>query len=595
MKIRYYIFALFLLAAQSVFAQKFTAAASSTQVGTGEQFQVDFTVNASGDRFSPPNFNGFQVLSGPNISQSMSSINGVTSESTSYSYILMAVKEGTLTIGPASIVVNGRHLTTNSLSIRVVKGRPVPKASRATQQADEDQVVADNSGDLSKSIFLRAVADKSNVYQGEQLTLTFRLYTRIGVVGVDDAKIPELNGFWSEEVKLPQNQLPKVETYKGVKYNVIDIKQSILFPERSGDIKIDPLQMTFEVQKPVHTNDIFDQFFGGSVKQVKLALKTNQVIIHVKPLPEAGKPAGFNGAVGNFTVSSSLDKKELKSNESLNYKITVTGTGNLKLVEAPPINFPNDFEKYDPKVTDSIQNDLAVLKGRREFNYLLIPRHQGNYTIEAAKFSYFNPVSRRYVTLSTSAYNVKVNKGATESNVTAYSGDEDLRNKDIRYIKPETEFSKKGENFYGSVLYYLLLLAGPVMFAGAYVYYRWNRSVNSDKIAVKSRNAGRMATKHLSSAKKQLEANNTKMFYEDISRGLYGYISDKFNIPYADLNKENIAETLRARKVNEGQIDQLMDTLNLCEMARYAPVTGISAQEVFSKATNIINDIENRS
>jgi hypothetical protein len=596
MKIKYYMVTLLLLCVNCLFAQdvRFTASVNTTRVGTGEQFEVTFSVNGNGERFTPPDFNGFQVLSGPNVSNSITSINGNTSVSNSYSYVLAAVKEGTLTIGPASMVVNGRRLITNAIRMTVVKGHAVPQ-NNPSQNAPDDGAVQDIPSDLSKSLFIKAVADQTNVYQGQQVILTYRLYTKVGIVDSRLDKLPDLNGFWSEEVKDQQQQAQwRVESYKGVKYNVADVRQTILFAEHSGNITIDPFEMTFIARIPAPARDIMDQFFG-SYKDVKYSVKSTPLVIHVKPLPESGKPAGFSGAVGKFAISNDLDKTELKANEALNYKVRISGSGNIKLLKALTINFPPDFEKYDPKIADSVKESANGVTGSRVYNYLLIPRHQGDFTIDPFQFSYFNPASGKYVILSGRSFRIKVNKGTAESNVTAFSSSNKeavkVLDKDIRYIKTgDPGLSAEGDAFYGSVWYALLLAAGPLACVAAFIYRNWYRKNNSDLVALKSRKAGKVAARHLANAERQI--GNKNEFYDAVFKGLYGYLSDKLNISMASLNREKIVENLKARKVDDKLTGQLLETLDLCEMARYAPVTQLSEQEVLGKAKNIINSIE---
>ncbi|MFI5139504.1 MAG: BatD family protein [Sphingobacteriales bacterium] len=599
MKIKYFILTFLLFCTSLLFGQdvKFTASVSSNQVGTGEQFQVDFTINGNAEGFTPPNFNGFQVLSGPNQSTSMTSINGNTTVSNGFSYILMPVKEGEFTIGAATIVVNGHRMSTNPIKIKVVKGRPVPQ-NQQTQSGSDNSVSAGNSADLSKSLFIKAVVDKTNVYQGEQITLSYRLFTRVDIEQSQVDNLPDLNGFWNEDIKTMQQQVQwHVEVYKGVKYNAADIKQTILFPEHAGNLTIDPFGMTFVARVPAPSRDIMDQFFG-SFKEVKVKVKSTPVVIHVKPLPEAGKPDSFTGAVGNFKIDASIDKTEIKANDALNYKVKVTGSGNIKLLKTLNTSFPADFEKYDPKISDTVTNSESGASGSRIYNYLLIPRHKGDYTIDPLKFSYFNPATNRYYTLSSQPFHIKVDKGTNESNVTAFSSadkqDIKLLDKDIRYIKTsDSGLSKQGDVFFESFGYFVLLLIGPLLCYGANTYRNWTINNNSDIVKVKSRRAGKIAAKHLANAQKQLVANDTKAFYEDVFKGLYGYLSDKLNISYANLDRETIASALKMRSVNEQLVNRLLETIDLCEMARYAPVTHITTQEVFEKAKGIINDIEN--
>jgi hypothetical protein len=598
MNTRYYILSFLLFVASSAFAQtvKFTAAVSKTTVGTGEQFEVEFAVNADGSNFAPPDLNEFQLLGGPNVSTNMQFINGKATMSSSFSYVLMAPKEGTFTIAPASIVVNGRKYTSNEIKITVVKGRPVPQNSQATGRGQGGD--AGNTADLSKNLFLRTVLDKYSVYQGQQITLAYRIFTRVDILQNQLDKLPDLTGFWSQDIKAQQPAQFRIDTYKGSRYHVADLKQIVLFPEHAGNITIDPFAMTFIARVQSQPRDFMDQFFGNNVQEVNYAAKSLPVVVHVKPLPEAGKPIGFSGAVGTFNIEASIDKDHLKANEAINYKVKVTGTGNIKLLKDLNPAFPADIEKYDPKITDTVTVNERGVSGSRIYNYLLIPRHKGDLKIEPINFSYFNPASGKYVSLTTRSFNIKVDKGGNESNVTAIAGDDKqdvkLLDKDIHYIKTgDPKLSLNGDRFYGSLSYYLLLLLGPLACVIAFVYRNQVRKSNSDVVIVKSRRAGKIAAKHLANAQKELNANNTKAFYEAIFKGLYGYLSDKLNISYADLDRETIAAALKSKAVSEGLVTQLHDTLDLCEMARYAPVTYISTQEVFEKAKNIINAIEN--
>ncbi|MEJ2903152.1 BatD family protein [Pedobacter panaciterrae] len=607
---KHYILSVLLLWTSALFANgiksgaqdvKVTASVSKSVVGTGEAFEISFSVNGNIESFNPPALNGFQVVGGPNQSSSYSSINGNTTASMSISYDLVGVKEGEYIIGPALVVVNGKQVKSNSVKIKVVKGKAVPQGNQRNAVPQGDKVAEGNSIDISKRLFLRAVANKTNVYIGEQFSVSYKLYTNIDLVDNALDKLPDFNGFWSQEIKNnSQNVQWEIETYNGEKYHVATLKQIILFPERFGKLTLDPLAMTFVVRQAAPSNDPIEQFFGGSYKDTKYKIKSTPITINVKPLPEAGKPEGFNGAVGNFSIGANLDKSSVKANEALNYTLKITGSGNLKLLKAPELTLPADIEKYDPKVNDDIKETMTGVSGSREYSYLLIPRHEGNYTIEPLKFSYFNPATGRYVSLTSGSFPVKVAKGDPGSNVTAYAtgGQQDVKTlaKDIAYIKTGNPgLTKDGEGFYGSALYYMLLCTGPVLFLAAFGYRKWYRENNRDVIKVKGRNANKIAAKHLASAQKQLISGDKKAFYENVYRGLYGYLSDKLNISAADLNKENIGEQLKLRTVNESIIDQLTDTLDLCEMARYAPISGISEQEVFDKAKTIINDIEDNA
>jgi hypothetical protein len=607
MKFKLSILTLMLCCSSLAFAQiKFTASVNKTTIGTGEVLEVTFSINANGERFAPPAFGGFQVVGGPNVSNSISMVNGVTSASIAYGYDLVPIKEGEITIGPATIISGGRPYSTSPLKIKVVRGQTGPanqqQARQQQQQGegpDQRNVQRGRVSDISKSLFLRAEVDKTTAYLGQQINMNLRLYTRVNIANGEPEKIPDLNGFYSQEIKNNNpNAQWRTEILNGVRYNVTDIKQTILFPEHEGNITIEPSIMNFVVRQQAASSsgDPFDAFFGG-YEDVKYKVKSTPVVIHVKPLPLAGKPADFTGAVGKFNIEASLDKNDIKANDAINYLVKVSGTGNLKLLKPISPNFPADIEKYEPKITDTITESAAGSSGNRKYNYLLIPRHQGTYTLDPIKFSYFNPATGRYTTLSTKPFTVKVAKGTGDgSNVTAFSnaGKQDVKvlSNDIRYIKTGTQLNEIGSDFYGSALYYFLLILGPAGFLGALVYGKWRDKNNADVVGLKSRKAGKVAAKHLASAKQQL--NDKKAFYENLFRGLYGYLSDKLNIPYADLNREKIAGELKARSLDESLINEMLDTLDLCEMARYAPVSGITEQQVFDKAQNMINNIEDK-
>ena len=587
-----------LLCTNLLFAQsKFVATASKTNVGVGEQFEVDFTINAGGTHYTQPDFHDFQVLSGPNISSSFASINGVSTMSISYGYILTATKEGTFTIDEAAIVLNGHTLTTSSIKIKVKGQAPPPQAQQAQAAGPDDNPKIDTK-DLSKQIFVRAVTDKTRAYVGEQIKVYYKIYTRVGILGGQPDKAPDLNGFWNQDVQSKGQNTWKSEVYKGIRYNVTTVKQSMLFPQHAGDLQIDPLAITFMVELRLPSRNALDDMYGN-VKQMKYSSKSQPITIHAMALPTAGKPADFTGAVGNYTVYSDVDKRELKANETLNYTIDISGTGNLNLINSPKIAPPVDVEKYDPKTNDHIVVDSNGVSGSRQFSYLLIPRHQGNFTLNPVEFTFFNPSTQKYVTVPTKPFTIKVDKGDAQANVPAFNSSEQqdikLLGSDIRYIKTTSaDVFKDGEGFYNSALYYILLLLGPVLFIGALFYRRWMTEYNSDIVRVRSREASRMAAKHLAFAQKELTAGNRSAFYDAVAKGLYGYLSDKLNIPVSDLNKENIITQLQERKLDSAIITQLVDTMDLCEMARFAPVTGISEQQVFDKAKNTINEIEDK-
>lgn len=601
----YYLLLVLLLWSAFGFAQgtKVTATVSSDQLGVGDHFQITFETEGNATSIDPPSFAGFKVVGGPNQAYSQSAVNGEMTSSMSVSYVLITLKEGEYTIGPATMVIDGKANKSNSVKVRVTKGNAPsqPQQSATRGGAPSGTPPSGKSSDISERLFMRAVANKTNVYQGEQIAVTYKLYTNIAIVGNEADKLPDFNGFWSQEIKNTSSIDWKQEIYNGKKYHVAVLKEIILFPERFGKLTLDPLIMTFLVRNVVQSNDPIEQFFGGgSYEDVKYKVKTAPVTINVKQLPDAGKPEGFDGAVGQFSMAGSVDKSSLKANEALNYNLKISGSGNLKLLKAPKVNFPADLEKYDPKINDRITESMSGVSGTRDYTYLLIPRHEGNYTIEPLKFSYFNPETGKYATLTAGPFDLKVAKGAPGSNVTTYSSgnqkDIKMLAKDISYIKTDTSgLYKKGSSFYNSNAYYILALLGPLLLAGALFYRERYRKNNRDQVKVRGRNANKIAAKHLASAQKQLAAGNKALFYQDVYKGLYQYLSDKFNIPAAELNKEHIEDKLRDAGMDKELIKQLNDTLELCELARYAPVGEIAEHQVYEHAKSIINEIENHA
>ena len=594
-----YLFSVLFFVSNLVFAQnaKFTASTSSNQVAVGEQFEVSFSLEGSGEGFRPPSFRGFQILSGPNVSSSVSIVNGDMSSSNAYSYYLVAAKVGVYTIESAFIIDNGHQLKSNPLQIKVVQGN-ANSQNNAQSRAQPNAPLA-TSGNLAKSIFIKAQVNKTSVFQGEQLVLTYKLYTRVDIVGNEPTKLPELNGFWSQDLKNANQNTPWTkELYQGVEYNVTPLKEAILFPEHAGNLIIDPLGMNLVIRQPVKSDDIFDQFFG-SYEEVKVQAKSKPITIHVKPLPLIGKPENFSGAVGSFTIDAKVDKRELNANEALNYQLKVVGSGNLKLLPKFNVNFTDSFEKYDPTITDSLNESLDGVSGHRTYVFVLVPRKEGNFAMDKIRFSYFNPSLGKYVTLAAPVFDIKVNKADASSNVNALipSDQQDVKvlDKDIRYIKTEkADFYREGDRFYGSALYYFLLAGGPILFLLALGYRKFDEKNNSDTVKVKSRKANKMAAKHLAAAEMQLKANNLNAFYEAVSKGLYGYLCDKLNLSAADLNKENISQELKIRSVSEHSIRELNNTLDLCEMASYALVSSMSPIDLIKAARYIITDLENQ-
>jgi len=573
------------------FAQdvSFTAATSHTSVKTGDRFKIQFAANGKINNFKAPKLKNFRILSGPNQSTGVQIINGSYSSTSSYTYILMAINEGEFTIGPAVASANGKAIKTNSLKIKVGKGVNVQQGGNQSGSQTK------SGGTASDELFIKSSVSKRKVYQGEQIIATYKLYTRVGLAGNELVKNADLNGFWSQEIDFGESAWSK-EIIGGYRYSVAKIREIVLFPQRSGTLEIDPLEMKFIVQKRVQGGgqNVFDQFFGR-VENVEYSLKSKPIKITVLPHP-TNAPIDFTNAVGRLDMKVDVSVNEIKENEAINIKIKISGKGNLPLIDIPEISFPSDFETYDPKINDNIKTNTNGVSGSKEFDYLVIPRHAGKFKLDPVVFSYFDPSTKKYKTITSGPIEINVLKvdGSTAENIVYSANKEDIKvlGNDIRYIHTNNiVYTNSKEAFYGSWKFYFLFFLAPILFTLAYIFRNKIRVANNDVAGKKKKKASKVAGKFLKSAKQSLDEKNTNAFYENISKALFGYLSDKLHISIAELNQHNIKEKLAQIKVNEQTSIALMDTIELCDMARFAPIS-ISEQEVYKKAEAIINQID---
>ena len=603
----------YVLLSVQLFGQGFTAAVSKNRVAVGEAFQIEFSIsNGGADNFKPPvAFKDVDVYSGPNHSSSVQIINGSMSQSTSISYVIAAKSEGKLTIGPASITVGGSVKQSNSIVIEVVKGGGGngggAAASGGGGRNQGGGASGANQGTTSEeNLFARVSVDRSKVYLGEQITVVYKVYTRLNLRGFQDMKFPSCNGFWSQDVPQKGQINLTTENIEGVNYNVAEIKRTFLYPQRSGTLEIDPLEVSCVVRQRSarQPQSLFDQFFGnGGFEDVVLKAKSKPIKIEVLPLPEANKPADYSGAVGNYTFKTTLNKTKVKTNEAITLTITISGSGNLKLIDALNVHIPEDIEKYDPKINDNVSVTNAGVSGSKTFEYLLIPRHAGDFKIDAVNFSFFNPEKRTYVSIPSPEFSIHVDKGKDDdvATGTTFSSAIDKKDvmvvgKDIRYIKTGTPaFKKINDGFYGTEGFYGWLLAPILLFGGLFVARRKYLKDNADGLLAKSKKATKIAKKRLTIAAKHSKDGNKEAFYEEVFKALYGYLSDRLAIPYANLTKENVKEMLVSKKVSNETCDKLDSILTSCEYARYAP-SAVSSDlgASYKEAVLIITQIEDQ-
>ena len=579
----------------------FTANAPEVVV-SGDQFRLSYTINSQKVRdFRAPNIQGFEVLMGPSRStQSSTQINNGNVTSTSsitFTYILMAGKEGTYKIPGATIVANGDNYTSNSVEIKVLP--PDQSAGSSNGSSSNSSRNQANSGKITdKELFITATASKTNVYEQEAILLTFKVYTQVNLTQLH-GDTPDLKGFHTQEVELPQQKTFSLEHYNGRNYNTTIWQQFVLFPQRSGKLEIPSVSFEGTVSQRVASADPFDAFFnGGNYVNINKKLVTPKLTIDVKELPE-GKPANFSGGVGEFTLSSSINTQELKTNDAVTIKLVISGTGNMKLINTPEVGFPQDFEIYDPKVENKFNLTRNGLAGNKVIEYLAIPRHAGTYTIPPIEFSYFDLKSQSYKTLKTDAYTLNVAKGEgnSEQVVSNFISKEDLKvlGQDIRYIKTgETRLAKKDDYFFGSMNYYLWYLIPLVLFITFMVIYRKQAMENANVAKVRTKKANKVATKRMKNAGKLLAEKKSEAFYDEVLKALWGYISDKLSMPVSQLSKDNIEEELQKHQVADELIKEFINNLNECEFARYAPGNQDEKMDkIYSSAIDVISKMEN--
>lgn len=586
----------------------FTASAPDA-VAVGDQFRLSYTVTSQSVRdFRAPSIKGFDVLMGPSRSQqsSVQIVNGQTTSTSSitFTYILMANNEGSFTIPGATITADGNQLVSNSVKINVL---PADQASGASsgnsggkQNSGTTSRASSGTSVSSNDLFITATASKTTVYEQEAFLLTYKIYTLVDLRSFDNVKLPDFKGFHSQEVELPNDRRWGLEHYKGRNYQTTIYRQFVLFPQQSGKLTIDAARFDASIAKATQVSDPFEAFFNGGSNyvEVKKTILTPQLTINVNPLP-AGKPADFSGGVGEFNITSSINSTNVKTNDAVTVKIVISGTGNLKLISNPEIKFPEDFEVYDPKETNNFRLTNSGLSGSKVVEYLAIPRNAGTYKIPAVKFSYFDISTRSYKTLTTEAYELHVEKGAGNAaqTIANFTNKEDLKvlNEDIRYIKQnDVTLSQKGDFFFGSLTYWLFYLVPGIVFIVFFIIYHKQIAANANVAKMRTKKANKVAVKRMKQAGKLLNENKKDAFYDEVLKALWGYISDKLNIPVSRLSKDNIEEELRNYGVDDALIKEFLDALNNCEFARFAPGDDNQAMDkVYSGSLDVISKMEN--
>ena len=585
-------------------------AQAPAQVIVGRPFQLTYSVNQRSRDLRAPEFTDFDYLAGPytSTSSSTSFVNGhrTSSFEQTYTYTLMAQKAGTFTIAPATIRVDGESVQSNGVRIQVLPEdeQPAQNSQQSAASSQSSQSSQSSANASSENIFVRTIASKTRVHEQEALMITYKLYfANVDVAQLtNNTKLPEFTGFLKQDLEQGEIQT-QLEHYNGRNYQTAVLYRTILYPQHSGDISIDPakFEAVLRVQTQQRVRSIFDDFFGSYTNVTKM-LTAPGVTIHVAGLP-SGKPAGFSGGVGKFTMTPSISQTELQANDAVTIKIDISGAGNMKLIKTPAIDWPEGFEPYDPKVTNNFNTTTAGVSGTKSIEYLAIPRSAGDYTIPPVTFSYFDIEDKSYRTLSTPEYTIHVKRGGAsehsdlgaEGTVVSYTHKEDIKQlgTDIRYI--DTKAPKSIQHSVFSIQHIWLWYVIPLFIAIVLlIVLRKQIKENADITRVRYKRANKVAQKRLKAAAAALKANDKDAFYAAIEQAAWTYLSDRLSIPTADLNKENIAALLSQKGVSEALIKDVKEVLSTAEFARYAPSTDHAMDDLYKATTNLINNLEDQ-
>lgn len=592
---------LFLLATLAGYAQDISVQAEyPSTVQAGQQFSVSWTINDTGGEFSAPSFEGFFKLMGPQTSTGSNTqfANGKWSHQTtsSYVYYLQALKEGKFTISPAVYKLKNKTYSSDSMHIEVISGNVQKAVPQQGANADQTNTNVETGG---KDILLDLSLNRKDVYIGEHIVAAVKIFTRVNLAGINEIKYPSFNEFLKTDLETPPLNSLRQENINGTIYGTGIIQQFLLYPQVTGQITIDPVQISVLVQQKVGQTDPFFGDFFSTYQSVPRAVVSKPVTINVKPLPGV-KPDDFSGIVGIIDLKASISKDSVNVNDAVNFKVIVSGSGNLKLAEAPELKLSPDIEVYDPKITDNLKNNISGTSGQKTFDFLLIPRHYGDFTIPPVTYSYFNTSSGKYERFTTEEFHFHARKGSEPAaGITVYGGvsKEDVKyvGKDIRFIKTDPGRLSKSTNIiiskrsFASCYAIALLLFLTVLFVR-----REHIRRNSDLTVVRNRKAGIIAVKRLREASACLKRGEIDRFHEEILKSIWGYLSDKLNIPVSDLTRNNAVISLTEKGISDEKIKSLSDLLDKCEYARYAPsASGTEASEIYEAASQFIRSVEN--
>lgn len=593
MKMKKLLFVITVLFHVSLFAQtQFVASVSKNSLGINERLRVDFAMNEDGDNFNPPAFEGFRIVGGPNQSVSYSWVNGRKSFEKTYSYFLQPLKKGTFVIKQATIEINGQIYKTSPLKVTV--GNAVAEERDPYEQYNpynqqQRQVPVGPSG--KDGVHLVAEISNSNPYLNEPITVVYKIYVshRSGVGGWRELASPKYTNFWSQNIDVKQLQVQE-GTFNGEPYRYAVLRKTVLYPQKSGKLEIEPLSLDVEVEVPSGQVD----FFGRPImKMGSKKVAAGSKVINVKPLPEAGKPEDFSGAVGNFNFQVLPSKTELKAGESLDLKVVVSGKGNLKLFTLPKPVVPASLEMYDPAHKENVQTPLTGMTGSISDTYTIIPQSKGQYPIQPLTFTYFDLTTKSYKTITSEEITINVLDGVATSSAVAENTNKKqvTSNATFAFIKSKTQLvSQSKSDFLGSGMFYGLLVAPFLIIPAIVLFRRKKEELDADVTGNRIKLSNKLAKKYLSEAQKQLA--NKEPFYIALERALHNFLKAKLHIETSEMSKDKITQLLLAKNAETDTVNQFISLVESCEFARYAPSTSTSIQNDYNLAVSIISDLE---
>ncbi len=588
------------------FSQNFKATVDRNTLEVGDRLTVTYSIDSDGSNFRPPKFSNLKLLMGPSQSQNVQIINGKVSRYFSFSYVLEAISPGKFTIPSAKITSNGKELTSNSVEITVLKPSQAKQEQMKREQEQNKSMEAQAKDLINQNLKIEVDVSKTTAYVGEPIVATYRIYLhpQLNILQLAPEKTPQLNGFWNQEIDIGKIEY-NLQNIKGRTYQVAIIKKVILFPQQSGKLIIDSYDFNTVVRLQVQNQDrrrnndpfnsffdsFFDDFFNTSYKDFQTIVKSPSITINVKDLP-ATKIPSFTNAVGDFKISSWLDKTNAKTGEAVSYKIKIEGMGNLKLISAPTITLPPSIEVYEPKLIDNTQINGSNVVGNNTYEYILIPQATGKYKIPAVEFTYFNLEQKKYITISTDEQILNVQQGNSQSLSNTNKEDVQYLNQDIDFIKNEMGKRSQQPLLFSSI--YFLLLLFPIILYILFILYRKKKQENESNIsAYKQSKARKQAIKRLSNSRKLLQKGENDKFLEETTKAIWGFLSDKFIIEQAKLSRDNIEEVMKNNNLPEELIKSTILTLDNCEFKRFSQFdSSVSYLQIYSDAENVITKIE---